>query len=154
MTTIKLFKSDVRDFLLSFLDENAPQVVFFLDGLWKEQANAITYEELQKALFSGEINQKWFGQWQQGYSQFVAEHLQPLWISAMQEAAERQKEKSFGWKFDSASEDIKRWTSQMQLILLPRCLRIRPPLLLLWMMLSRWIYPKISRPFLILLSLY
>ena len=112
MTTIKLFKSDVRNFLLLFLDENEPRTVFFLQRLWKNQANAITYKDLREALLSGEINTEWFGQWQQDYSQFVAEHLQPLWISAMQEAAERQKEKSSGWKFDAASEGIKRWTSR------------------------------------------
>jgi|GEM_PF-5983839 len=109
---MKLFKSDVREFLLSFLEENAPRTVFFLHRLWKEQENAITYKELREALLSGEINKEWFGQWQQDYSAFVAEHLEPDWRKAIREAARRQEENFSGWRFDPASEGINRWTSQ------------------------------------------
>ena len=125
MTTIKLFKSDVRDFLLSFLDENTPRTVFFLHRLWKEQENAITYKDLREALLSGEINTEWFRQWQQDYSNFVTEHLEPDWRKAIQEAARQQKKNFPGWRFDPASEGVNRWTSQRGAAFVTNCTDIQ-----------------------------
>lgn len=78
----------VRDKLLAFLDNNSPQLVYFLVTFWNNQERAITYKELREAILRGEISADYLDEWQQDYSLFVTTYLQPAWLKAMSAAAE------------------------------------------------------------------
>ncbi len=77
----------VRDALVSFLDKNAPNLVYFLVTFWHNQEQAITYKELREAILDGEISPVYLEQWQQDYSVFVTTYLQPTWLAAVDAAA-------------------------------------------------------------------
>jgi SPP1 gp7 family putative phage head morphogenesis protein len=83
----------VLDRLRSFLDTEEPTTIRFLNSLWGEQTNAITYAELRDALISGSITQERLEQWQRDYAKLVTEKLTPQWAQAMTAGAVRIAEK-------------------------------------------------------------
>lgn len=105
--------------LHAFLDANEPRLVYFLVTFWNNQERAITYKELREAILAGDIDPEWLEQWQQDYSVFVTTYLQPLWLSAIDSAANDLQEwlkannrtDVMDW-FDPVADGIKEWVSQ------------------------------------------
>lgn len=105
--------------LRAFLDANEPRLVLFLVTFWNNQERAITYKELREAILAGEIDPEWLEQWQQDYSVFVTTYLQPLWLAAIDSAANDLQEwlkannrtDVMDW-FDPVADGIKEWVSQ------------------------------------------
>ena len=56
--------------------------VEILCGFWKDQQNAISYQELRQAVQDGYIDQKTLQLWMQDYSVLVAGSLQSIWQDA------------------------------------------------------------------------
>ncbi len=96
----------VLDRLNDFLDESAPQAAFFLNRMYSEQQNAVAYRELREAVLNGYMNETVFKQWQEDYSRFVVQHLQPLWISSMQSGAQNCGFKNI---FNYAEKGVMNW---------------------------------------------
>ena len=95
--------------LRSFLDENEPKLVYFLQNLWNSQRKAITYKELREAILSGELPVELLEEWQQDYSKFLLLYLKPLWIKAM-ETANRHIENRYGkFFFDPMNDGVQQW---------------------------------------------
>ena len=69
-----------------FLDAKEPELVLFLQTLWKNQQKAITYKELREAIIDGYLTEKLMQEWYQDYSRFVIEKVAPMWQEAMKEA--------------------------------------------------------------------
>lgn len=105
--------------LRAFLDANEPRLVLFLVTFWNNQERAITYKELREAILAGDIDPEWLEQWQQDYSVFVTTYLQPLWLAAIDSAANDLQEwlkannrtDVMDW-FDPVADGIKEWVSQ------------------------------------------
>lgn len=95
--------------LRRFLDKTEPQLVYWLYHIWKNQGNAITYKELREAILNGYLSQQIIEEWQQDYSIFVVDHLQPFWITAMEEATKHISERFPLYHFDPAADGIKQW---------------------------------------------
>lgn len=103
--------------LRTFLDEKSPILVYFLHRLWSEQQRAVTYKELREAILNGEISPEWLEDWQQDYVNFVNTTLNPLWLEAIDNAAEQLdawlKENRMtpivDW-YDPDFDGIKEWT--------------------------------------------
>ena len=95
--------------LNSFLDENSPQVTNWLAKIFKEQQNAITYAELEKAAAAGFENE--IRKWQDEYAKFVNEKLNPLWLLAIQQGAKHFSEKYQNTFYDS-DRFVKDWLSK------------------------------------------
>jgi hypothetical protein len=58
--------------------------VKILCGFWKDQQNAITYQELREAVENGEISDQTLMDWSQDYSVLVSEKLGSIWTQAME----------------------------------------------------------------------
>lgn len=95
--------------LRSFLDKNEPELVYFLVNLWNSQGKAITYKELREAILNGDIDPEYIAQWQQDYSWFVVEHLQPAWMLAIETAVEDLNKRFPLWNFDPMAEGVRSW---------------------------------------------
>ena len=96
--------------LRAFLDREEPQLVYFLQRIWRNQGRAITYKELREAILAGEISWDILSEWQQDYTKFVDEVLKPTWIMAMQEAAKEIEKKYPDWYFDPYADGVREWT--------------------------------------------
>lgn len=95
--------------LRAFLDENEPELVFWLVNTWRTQGKAITYKELREAILAGDINWELLEEWQQDYTAFVRDHLQPKWIDAMYAATKKMDERYPDWYFDPMADGVREW---------------------------------------------
>ena len=77
--------------LRSFLDETEPSLVRLLMSLWQAEGKAITYKELREAILNGEVSYEYLAQWQQDYSLFVTETMEPMWLLAMEAAVRNMR---------------------------------------------------------------
>lgn len=97
--------------LRTYLNAAEPEMVYFLVNTWNSQSKAITYKELREAILAGDIDQEYMKQWNDDYSKFVTEHLEPAWIDAM-EAANAEIAAKYEWNFDPYAEGVREWTSK------------------------------------------
>ena len=95
--------------LRGFLDTAEPRLVYFLTNLWRAQGQAITYKELREAILAGELSMEYLAEWQQDYSKFVVERLNPAWEEAMKAAADELATKYRGWYYNPASSGVENW---------------------------------------------
>ncbi len=72
--------------LRSYLDAREPKVVRWLYSTWNAEREAIKYQELRNAIRDHEMPLEWLLQWQQDYSKFVVDVLEPEWKRAIQAA--------------------------------------------------------------------
>ena len=96
--------------LRKFLDASEPELVYFLVNNWNSQGKSITYKELREAILNGTLSTDYLKQWQQDYSKFVTEHLQPAWMNAMEEATSEMAVKYPEWNFDPYADGVRKWT--------------------------------------------
>ena len=69
--------------LKKYLDEGCDEPVRILCGFWKDQQNAITYQERRQAVKDGAIDDETLRLWQQDYSILVSDRLSTLWTDAL-----------------------------------------------------------------------
>lgn len=81
---------EVLDRLRAFLDGNTTEPVRMLYGFWKDQQDAISYQELRQAVIDGYISEQTMRDWQNDYSVLVKNELALLWQSAMAEGPSGQ----------------------------------------------------------------
>lgn len=98
----------ILQLLRSFLDAKEPSLVHLLVNTWRTQGKAITYKELREAILSGDIDQELWEAWQQDYSRFVVQHMQPAWLDAIGTAA-KQIEDQYDWYFNPMADGVVDW---------------------------------------------
>lgn len=69
--------------LEEYLESNCDGPVEILCGFWKDQQDAITYQEIRQAVLDGTISQETIDWWMQDYSILVADKLSSLWTDAI-----------------------------------------------------------------------
>ena len=69
--------------LEEYLQSECDEPVEILCGFWQDQQDAITYQELRKAVADGSLSKETLEAWQQDYSVLVAERLQSMWTQAI-----------------------------------------------------------------------
>lgn len=69
--------------LEEFLNGGCDEPVEILCGFWKDQQNAITYQELRQVILDEEISNQILQEWSQDYSVLVAEKFKRVWQQAM-----------------------------------------------------------------------
>lgn len=94
-----------------FLNSKEPELVFFLQTLWKNQGKAITYKELREAILDGYLSEKLMEEWYQDYSRFVIEKVAPLWQEAMKAANEPFTDAMPKYIFNPMQENVVKWTN-------------------------------------------
>lgn len=103
----------LEEFLKS--DTVMEEPVEILCGFWEDQQNAITYQELRKAVKAGGLTQETLKQWQQDYAYLVKTKLTPMWEKAMEVGALKQplvEAIAGGFVFQTQTPDILSWLRQ------------------------------------------
>lgn len=112
----RIMKASAHDAALlklrRFLDTNEPKLVRFLQNLWDSQRRAITYKELREAILAGAISADLLYEWQEDYSAFLLEHLQPLWLTAMKSAAEQLERRYGKFFFNPMADGVQQWVKE------------------------------------------
>jgi hypothetical protein len=106
---------EVLDRLKSYLEstEVTGEPVKVLCGFWKDQQNAITYQELREAVKSGEISSQTLRDWQQDYSVLVSEKLSSMWTKAIEAGPSGQPlMDGLAFEFNTQSTGILNWIKE------------------------------------------
>lgn len=83
-----------------------------LCGFWKDQQDAITYQELRQAVLDGTISQGTVDLWMQDYSVLVADKLRNMWMDAIAAGPSGQPIlDSLVFEFNTQSPGILNWLS-------------------------------------------
>ena len=102
--------------LKEFLNTETPRTAEILQKMYSNQKNAITYAELREAVVNGYMSEDTFRTWQEDYSRFVVQHLEPLWKSAIRSRASELeaalRTKPGGFYFDPTERSIQDWISK------------------------------------------
>lgn len=69
--------------LEEYLENNCDEPAEILCGFWKDQQDAITYQEIRQAVLDGTISQGTIDLWMQDYSILVANRLSSMWTNAI-----------------------------------------------------------------------
>ncbi len=82
---------EVLEKLQAYLDANSFAAIEMLCGFWKDQQDAITYQELRDAVIAGVLTEEIFELWSQDYSVLVTERLNDVWQKAMEAGSRSPK---------------------------------------------------------------
>lgn len=69
--------------LEEYLKNGSGKPIQILCGFWKDQSEAITYQELREAVKEGFLNEATFQEWSKDYSVLVRDQLSYLWKDAL-----------------------------------------------------------------------
>ncbi|WP_434565151.1 phage minor head protein [Thermoanaerobacterium thermosaccharolyticum] len=83
---------NTQEVLRGYLNANEPKIARWLYSTWNAEREAIKYQELRNAVRDHEMPLEWILQWQQDYSRFVVEVLDPEWRKAIQSAGTKMGE--------------------------------------------------------------
>lgn len=87
--------------------------VEILCGFWKDQQNAITYQELRQAVLAGTLTTEMLELWRQDYSTLISGRLSTLWENAIQAGAKGQPIlDGLAFEFNTQSPGILNWISE------------------------------------------
>lgn len=98
---------DVLRRLDEFLDENVPELSRVLYRLFRDQQDAVTYEELREAALDG--YEREILQWQEDYVRFVNTVISPAVLVAMKAGARQFEERLGARLLDDSSRDVVAW---------------------------------------------
>lgn len=74
---------EILDRLRDYLNDKSAEPVELLCGFWKDQQDAITYQELRELVKTGYLDEITARLWQQDYSVLVTERLPQIWGDAI-----------------------------------------------------------------------
>lgn len=83
-------EKQILEKLQEYLDGTREVPTKILCGFWKDQQDAITYQELREAVKDGVFNEAIYQQWSQDYSILVRNKLSAVWEDAMRAGAASQ----------------------------------------------------------------
>lgn len=81
----------VLEKLQSFLENETGDVEKLLCGFWKDQGDALTYQEIRNVILAGALSEELLAAWRSDYSVLVRKKMGSVWKSAM-EAGSRSPE--------------------------------------------------------------
>lgn len=99
--------------LEDYLKGNCDEPIKILCGFWKDQQDAITYQELREAVIQGHMNEETFRLWSQDYSIMIADKFKNVWEDAMAAGAISQPVmQGLPFNFDMEMYSVKNWISE------------------------------------------
>lgn len=100
----------VLERLEKYLNENTEKPVEILCGFWKDQQDAITYQELREAVKAGYLDETVFRDWTQDYSVMMLEKMIPIWTASMEAGALAQPIiEPLKFSFDTQTPGVLNW---------------------------------------------
>lgn len=67
----------------TFLHDETEEPVRMMCGFWRDQQQALTYQEIRQAVIDGAFTEETFREWSQDYSLFIANKLRTMWEQAL-----------------------------------------------------------------------
>lgn len=99
--------------LEDYLKGNFEEPVEILCGFWKDQQDAITYQELREAVMQGYLTEETFRLWSQDYSILVANKFKNVWEHAIAAGAVSQSAmKGIPFDFNMNMYSVRNWISE------------------------------------------
>lgn len=99
--------------LEEYLNGSFEEPVEILCGFWKDEQDAITYQELRQAVIDGTISQETLRLWSQDYSILVVNKLSKLWTDAITAGATGQPIlDGLVFEFNTQTPGILSWISE------------------------------------------
>lgn len=96
--------------LEEYLEGNCNDPAQILCGFWKDQQDAITYQEIRQAVLDGTISQETVDLWMQDYSILVTDRLSSMWTNAIAAGSAGQPIlDGLVFEFNTQSPGILRW---------------------------------------------
>lgn len=110
MNSIYKSKKEIEtlEVLENYLKKNTTEPAKLLAKFWKNQQNAITYEEIREAILSEKLSIEMWKQWQQDYSILVETKLKPIWQQA-NKAGSLLNEERYSFVYDIQSKETLSW---------------------------------------------
>ncbi|MCU7380504.1 phage head morphogenesis protein [Clostridiales Family XIII bacterium ASD5510] len=118
----KADKVSARMRLNGLINAEEPQLVYFMEKLWKNQGNAITYKELRECIMNGELDQNIIGDWQQDYSKFVVKYMEPKYTKAIEEATHDLNDR-FPGRTSFMADKVREYTDNYSASFVTNCTR-------------------------------
>lgn len=115
---------EILDRLREYLDGETSEPVELLCGFWKDQQNAITYQELRELVKTGYLDEITARLWQQDYSMLVTERLPRIWGNAMIAGAANQpliQGVSTAFTFNTQTPGVVEWMRSRGAYLVTEC---------------------------------
>lgn len=103
---------EVLDRLERFLNSATEEPVRILCGFWKDQQDALTYQELRTAVLSGELTEETYTDWSNDYANLAKDRLEGLWEDAIIHGSTSQPVMdpiSGIFEFNTQTPGIKEW---------------------------------------------
>lgn len=106
-------RQDIIERLDAYLNQSEGKPIEVLSGFWKDQQDAITYQEIRGAIKAGKLSQELLANWHQDYSIFVKNYMEDWWKQAMAAGSVSQQiftnMQERGFRFDPTSEKVLRY---------------------------------------------
>lgn len=83
---IVLFTRQYAEELIRFTERYEPQVRRYLNALWRAQGERLKSAEIAYAVQNSEVPLEWVFAWQDDYSRFINDQINPLWRKAIEQA--------------------------------------------------------------------
>lgn len=99
--------------LEEYLESECDDPVEILCGFWKDQQDAITYQELRQAVLDGALTTETLELWRQDYSILVADRLNNMWTKAIEAGPKGQPIlDSLAFEFNTQTPGIFDWLGE------------------------------------------
>lgn len=96
--------------LKEYLNGDFKEPVRILGRFWKDQQDAITYQELRQAVITGDLNEETYRLWSQDYSALVTKCLKPVWEEAIRAGSMSQPiVQGLSFEFNMQTPGIMNW---------------------------------------------
>lgn len=97
--------------LEDYLKDNESTPIQILCGFWKDQQEAITYQEIREAVVAGALTIETWNDWSKDYSVLVQNKLRYVWEDAMKAGSVSQPVLSAleGFTFDLSKQNVINW---------------------------------------------
>lgn len=108
--------------LENYLNGNFEEPVEILCGFWKDQQDAITYQEIRQIVLDGTVSQETIDLWMQDYSILIADRLKSMWTDAITAGPAGQPVlDGIGFEFNTQTPGILNWISERGAQLVTTC---------------------------------
>lgn len=110
-----LYKSkaekDVLQGLSDYADSHIDEPAQILARVWKEQRNAISYQEIREGVIKGDLDESVIQKWMQDYSRMAAVEFIPIWMAAAEAGGRGQPlaNNLKGFSYNPQAKGVRRW---------------------------------------------
>jgi len=113
---------EVLQRLEEYLESECDDPVEILCGFWKDQQDAITYQELRQTVLEGVLTTEALELWQQDYSILITNRLNSMWTKAIEAGVKGQPIlDNLAFEFNTQTPGLLKWINERGAQLVTAC---------------------------------